>query len=94
MKIFLGRGPWNGIRVKHHYTVMGSAYSELVLCADHAERLHPAYLRLLYLEVLTEHRADSGKKHLLSCSHIRSPAHHLEQLPAVTGVQSGYVQMV
>ena len=86
VQILLGRSAHGGVGRKHHY-------AELVFRADHAERLHAAYLALLDLEVSWQHGADAGEEHLLAGGHIGSAAHDGKGLGAAV-VNLRDVQMV
>ena len=69
------------------------ADAKFVLGADHSERLHSADLGLLDLEIARKNGPDSGEKHLLACSHVRSAANHGYQF-ARTVIDLGNVEMI
>ena len=76
--------------------VVGGAGADLVLGADHAERLHAAYLRFFDLKRLVaavEGGAHGGHYHSLAGGHICGAAHYLGGL-AVAEVHGGDVQVV
>ena len=81
---------------QHDDTVVRRAHSYFVLSTYHAERLHTAQLRLLYLELLVavvEHTPQVGNDNLLSGSHIWCAADNLAWCLA-SQVNGSHVQVV
>ena len=73
MVVLGGRLSHGRILGQDNDTVVGVAHTDLVLCADHTERLHAAQLRPLDGEALVsvvEDAAQVGHDHLLALGHI------------------------
>ena len=93
MQILLGRSPYYRRLGQHHYSLMGSAYAQFILGANHAHGFHSAYLRLLDLEISGKNRTYPGKENFLSCSHIGRTAHYCKRLGA-TVINLSDMQMI
>ena len=72
---------------------MRRADAEFIFRTYHSERFHSAYLRFLYLEILSEHGPYRGQEHFLSGSHIGGPADYLQKFTG-TGIQFRYMQVI
>ena len=76
---------------------MASAHTDLVLSANHAQRLLAAHLRALdgkFLVAVIELGAQCGDNHLLSSGNIGGAAHNLYGCLAIAQVDGGDVQVV
>ena len=94
--VFAGRR--TGLHIERQLNDSGvrSAHANLVLGANHTERLHAAYFRLLdckFLVAIIELSAHGGNYHVLSGSHIGCATHNLSGY-AVAEVNGGDVQVV
>ncbi len=81
-----------------HYTRVVGTYAQLILGAQHAERLHAADLAALDLELLVaavgvEHRAHRGAQHFEPLAAVGRAAHDVERRLAAH-VDRGYVQVI
>ena len=98
MQILLSGHTHASIGRKLHDALVAPAYAELVLGAEHAERLDAAYLAALDLELLlaaarVEHAADGGAQHFQTLAAVVGAADDLER-SLRTHVDRGYVEVV
>ena len=80
MEIVLRRGSDRCVGRENLDAGMVVADSELVLGADHSERLYATNLGLLDLEVSREHGSDAGEENFLAGGHVRSAADNGQRL--------------
>jgi hypothetical protein len=62
------------------YAYMGSADTEFVLRANHAQAFHAADFGFFDFEIAGKYCADACKEHLLSCRYVGSAAYNLHGL--------------
>ncbi len=97
-EVFAGRHAHGRIGRELHDAVVGGADAQLVLGAEHAERLHAADFAALDLELLVapvgvEHGAHRGAQHLEARAAVGGAAHDAQRLGAAR-VHGGDVEVV
>ena len=98
MQIFPGGSTHDGLGLKYHNTVMRCAYTQLVLRADHSEGLGSADLGFLDLDPGSvgcgQTGSDCSQQDFLTCRHIGSAAHYLQQFSVLRGTDFGDMEMI